>query len=257
MNAALAELLALTNAFLWQGIAVFLRVGAVVAFLPAFGERTVPVRIKLAITLAFVFVIAPALPPLVDQPGIGTLLRLTLTETLNGLVLAIGIRLIVMALQTAGAIAAQSTSLSQVLGGAAVDPLPAMGHILVVGALALAVMSGLHVKAAMLILLSYDFLPLGVFPDGSALSQWGIAQVARAFALAFSLAAPFVILSVIYNLTLGVINRAMPQLMVAFVGAPVITAGGLVILMLAAPLMLEVWLRALDSFLANPLQAVE
>jgi flagellar biosynthetic protein FliR len=94
--------------------------------------------------------------------------------------------------------------------------------------------------------------PMGRFPAAAALSDWGIHQVSHAFSLAFSLAAPFVIVSVLYNLTLGVINRAMPQLMVAFVGAPVITAGGLFLLFLLAPLIVTRWHDALVLFLANP-----
>ncbi|MEM8699663.1 MAG: flagellar biosynthetic protein FliR, partial [Pseudomonadota bacterium] len=54
---------------------------------------------------------------------------------------------------------------------------------------------------------------------------------------------------------LGAINRAMPQLMVAFVGAPAITAGGLALLALAAPLILTLWLDRLDQALAFPLGA--
>ena len=63
-------------------------------------------------------------------------------------------------------------------------------------------------------------------------------------------------MSVLYNLALGAINKAMPQLMVAFVGAPVITAGGLLILCISSPLILTVWLDALDTFMAAPFQAV-
>ncbi|MFY8145461.1 MAG: flagellar biosynthetic protein FliR, partial [Rhodobacter sp.] len=48
------------------------------------------------------------------------------------------------------------------------------------------------------------------------------------------------------------INRAMPQLMVAFVGAPALTAGGLVLLALSTPLALAVWLAALNGFFAAP-----
>ena len=44
----------------------------------------------------------------------------------------------------------------------------------------------------------------------------------------------------------------MPQLMVAFVGAPAITAGGLIILMLAAPLMLSIWVEAMGMFIMDP-----
>ena len=45
----------------------------------------------------------------------------------------------------------------------------------------------------------------------------------------------------------------MPSLMVAFVGAPAITAGGILILMLAAPVILHFWNARLDFVLLNPL----
>ncbi|KIN65930.1 Flagellar biosynthetic protein FliR [Sulfitobacter noctilucae] len=252
MTGQLANLLNISNDFLWHGIAVFLRVGALVALLPAFGERTVPARIKLVIVLCFVLIVAPAIRLTDRTPSFDTLTLLVMTETLAGFLLGIGIRLFVLALQTAGSIAAQSTSLSQILGGAVSDPLPAMGYILIIAGLALVTITGLHIKAASLIILSYDLLPMGQFPGGSTVSTWGVSRIAQAFGLAFTLAAPFVILSIIYNLTLGAINKAMPQLMVAFVGAPVITAGGLFVLALASPFMLQHWMQALDAYLANP-----
>jgi flagellar biosynthetic protein FliR len=252
----LAQLMELTDTLLWQGFAVFLRVSALVSLLPAFGEQTVPARVKLGLAFAFTMVIAPA----VSQPDIAaqfdTIIWFVLTEIAAGVLLGIGLRLFILALQMAGSIAAQSTSLAQVLGGAVAEPVPAMGHILVMGGLALAVMTGLHVRVAEMVILSYDMLPMGRLPSGADVSEWGVDQVRRAFSLAFTLAAPFVILSVLYNVALGVINKAMPQLMVAFVGAPVITAGGLLLLCLAAPLLLATWLEALNSFIANPLEPV-
>ncbi|MEM6939017.1 MAG: flagellar biosynthetic protein FliR [Pseudomonadota bacterium] len=255
MSTALVSFLEISRDYLWHGIAVFLRVGALVSMLPAFGEQSVPMRVKLGVAIAFTLIVAPAVPRTDLEPGLNTLSHLVFTEVLVGALFGLGVRLFILALQTAGSIAAQSTSLSQILGGAAVDPLPAMGYILIIAGLALAVMTGLHVKAAELLIVSYDLLPMGEFPTGTLVSTWGVAQVSKAFALAFTLAAPFLILSVIYNLALGAINKAMPQLMVAFVGAPVITAGGLFVLMLAAPYMLEQWMRALDLFLANPDEA--
>lgn len=250
----LEELLTLQQRAFVQGFVVFLRVGVTVALLPAIGEQVVPVRVKLAVALAFTLVVAPALgPALPDTLSLDLLARLIATETLAGLLLGLAIRLLVLALQTAGSIAAQSTSLSQILGNASAEPLPAMGHLLVMGGLALAMLAGLHLRAAELLVRSYDILPLGRFPGGAAVAEWGTGRVARSFALAFTLAAPFVILSVLYNLMLGVINRAMPQLMVAFVGAPLITFGGVALLFLMAPLMLEAWLRALNGVLADPL----
>ncbi len=69
------------------------------------------------------------------------------------------------------------------------------------------------------------------------------------------MAAPFTIAAFVYNLALGVINRAMPQLMVTFVGAPAITLGGLVLLLISAPIMLGVWHQGFVAFIADPFGA--
>lgn len=252
MNIDLSTFTPIASVMIWHGYAVFLRIGAFVSLLPAFGEASVPMRIKLVIILAFTMIVAPAIPVPDAVPGFDQILWFALTETVAGLIIGLGVRAFILALQTAGSIAAQSTSLAQILGGAAAEPLPAMGYILIIGALALLVITGLHVKAAQLVIFSYQILPMGQLPGGSVISQWGVAQVRHAFELAFTLAAPFVVLSVLYNLAIGAINKAMPQLMVAFVGAPVITAGGLVVLCLAAPLMLATWVEAMDQFIANP-----
>jgi flagellar biosynthetic protein FliR len=76
------------------------------------------------------------------------------------------------------------------------------------------------------------------------------------FSLAFCLAAPFTIAALLYNIALGVINRAMPALMVSMIGAPALTAGGLVLMVLAVPLALTLWVQALHGFLAAPFQAL-
>ena len=249
----LTELVLTAQNQLWIGFIVFLRVAATVTLLPGFGEQSVPMRIKLVISLAFTLIVAPAIPMKEIAFSTSALALLALTETFSGALLGLGIRLFVLALQTAGSIAAQSTSLSQILGGAAIEPIPAMGYVLTIGALALAVLTGLHVKAAHFLIHSYTLLPIGLFHPSADVADWGVMQIARAFSLAFVLAAPFVLMSVLYNMALGVINKAMPQLMVAFVGAPVITLGGLFLLFLAAPTMLGVWLDALDDFLLDPM----
>lgn len=252
-----AALLGISERAIWHGFLVFLRVGAIVALLPGFGEQSVPVRIKLVISLMFSLVVALTVPPFHGgaEWNFPSVIRYGVTETIAGFIIGIGIRMFVLALQTAGSMAAQATSLAQIFGGAGVEPLPAIGHVLVISGFALAMISGMHVRAASLMILSYDMLPAGVFPSPGMVTEWGVDQVSRAFSLAFQLAAPFIIISVLYNLTLGVINRAMPQLMVAFVGAPVITFGGLALLLLLSPLMLEVWLEAMNAFLANPIGA--
>ena len=253
MIAALTALAEIAGPTALAAFAVFLRVGAAMTLLPAFGEQSIPVRVKLMISFGFTAIVAPSvvgdLPALSPQDLAG---RLLLTETIIGLSLGAVLRLFILVLQLAGTMAAQSVSISQIMGGAGLDPQPAIGHIMVVAGLAIAVILGLHVKTAQFLIYSYELLPPGQLPLPGDLLSWGVARVSRAFALGFGLAMPFVITSLLYNLTLGVINRAMPQLMVAFVGAPAITMGGLLLLALSLPLMLQVWIGAMDAFLANP-----
>lgn len=248
----LGALLDFGQAWLWHGFLVFLRVAAALALMPGFGEQSVPARVKLVLAIAATLVVAPMIDPFDERNWqLSTLAQFMVTETAAGFLFGIGLRIFVMALQTAGAIAAQSTSLSQILGNSA-EPMPAIGHVFVISGLCLAMMSGLHVKFLAYILQTYVLLPPGHLPSPGMISEWGVAQIAQAFSLAFQLSAPFVIVSLLYNLALGAINRAMPQLMVAFVGAPAITAAGMVLLALLVPAIMLVWLEAMNVYLSNP-----
>lgn len=254
MNDLLAQLTQLTGMgqdWLRTAVLVFLRVGAAVFLMPAFGEASVPQRVRLVIALAFTAIVAPAVAPqLALRPD--DWLGPAGIEVLAGLTLGIGLRLFVLALQTAAAIVAQASSLSQLFAGATPDPQPAIGNLLTMAGLALAVLSGLHIKAASLLILSYDILPAGRLPAVADLADWGVMRVAQSLVLAFSLAAPFVIASVLYNVALGIINKAMPQLQVLLVGAPALTAGTLILMAIVVPLILSVWLASFDGFLAAP-----
>lgn len=246
----LAEVTGIGQAWLWTAALVFLRVGAALFLMPAFGDQAVPQRIRLILALAFTAVVAPAVSDsMAEVPGT---LRPAAVEVLVGLAIGIGMRLFIFALQVAASIIAQVSSLSQLFGGSTPEPQPAIGNLLTMASLALAVLAGLHVKAASLLILSYRALPPGRFPDAADMADWGLLQVGHSFTLAFALAAPFVIASVVYNVALGIISKAMPQLSVILVGAPVLTAASLVLMLLAVPLMLAVWLGSFDAFLLQP-----
>lgn len=247
--ANLAELAGIGQDMAWAFFLVFLRVGAALSLMPAFGEQSVPQRVRLIVALAFTAIVTPAVAPALTPGPVAAAIA---AEVVAGLLIGIGLRLMVIALQIAGTIAAQAASLTQVFGGLNAEPQPAMGNLFVMAGLALAVMAGLHVKAAELLILSYDILPPGRLPGPSDIADWGLDRIARAFSLGFSLAAPFVIASVLYNAALGIINKAMPQLMVSFVGAPALTLGGLVLLAITTPLLLGVWTQALSDQLAAP-----
>lgn len=252
---ALAEAFAAwAGAALGQAVLVFLRVAAVSALLPGFGGFDLPARVRLGAALAFTALVLPlvaeSLPPIDLRAGPPW--RFIATEIAAGVALGLVFRLSVIALQFAGSVAAQSTSLAQIFGGAAAEPMPALGNLLLVGGVALAMAAGLHVSVTASLAASYGVLPPGVVPLAGDLAEWGIARMAEALAVGFGLAAPFLLVAVIYNVALGLINRAMPQLMVALVGAPAIAWAGLALLALAAPAMLALWLDWAGRLIADP-----
>lgn len=257
MTADLALLLATLSDGATLGFLVFLRVGAVMAVLPAFGELVVPARVRLALALAFTAIVAPAAAPGFPPAagGLAAFIPLAGAEVLAGLALGIVFRLFVLALMTAGAMIAQATSLAQIFGAAAADPMPAVSHLLVIAGLALATLLGLHVDVSEAILLSYAAIPPGTLPDPFAFQRWGLGSIAASFALAFRLSAPFLVAAIVYNIAIGAINRAMPHMSVAFVCAPVMTIGALSLLALAMPGGLFVWAEALRGALADPFGA--
>ncbi len=255
MTAELAALFGLAPAILGQFFLVFLRVGAAMFVLPAFGEAMISLRVRLAVALAFTFVVFPSVAPIWPVPPDGPdMLIPALAEVVAGLVIGLLLRFHVMAIQIAASIAAQSTSLSQLLGNNAIDPQPALGMVLYLAALALAVELGLHVQFALMFIASYDIIGPGDWVSGGPTGSIRDAA-AVAFRFGFILAAPFVAVSILYNLALGVINRAMPQLMVAFVGAPAITLGALALLALTAPLILTLWVQEFQARIVNPFGA--
>ena len=250
--AALSELLDLADGIAWATALAFIRIGAMVALMPGLGDPSVPQRVKLALVVAFTLVVAPLLAERIGSGQADPSFLALGGEAVAGLLLGVGMRLFVVALQTAAAIIAQATTLSQLFAGAAPEPQPAIGNLFLMAGIALAMAAGLHVRAAELVLLSYELLPAGSPLPAASATDWGLALIGRTFALAFSLAAPFVLASLIYNLALGVINRARPALMVSMVGAPALTLGALALMAVATPVLLMAWLDAFSGHMADP-----
>ncbi|MEL6678189.1 MAG: flagellar biosynthetic protein FliR, partial [Pseudomonadota bacterium] len=147
----LSQLLSVAEVWLESASLVFARVGSAVALMPGFGSQLLPRRIRLGIAIAFTAIVAPMVTA---GPPQETYLTALVTEVLIGMVLGLSVRLLVMALQFAGTIAAQSSAIAHVMAaGAMPDPMPALGNILVLAAITLALTLGLHLKIAEALLL--------------------------------------------------------------------------------------------------------
>lgn len=252
---ALAPVFAAAEALVLLHAGVFTRVAAALAVMPGIGERAVPMRVRLGLALGITLLLAPMVRDVAGPPPETplALAGLLAAEAAAGLVIGIAFRLVVIALQIAGTVAAQSVGIAQLFGGVSAESEPTIASFLTLGGIVLAMAAGLHVALVAALADLYAVLPFGRPPAAGELAGWGVGRVASTFALGLSLALPFVAVGFAYNLALGALSRAMPQLLVALVGAPLLVGLGLGVFWLALPELMARWSEALVPAFAAPL----
>ena len=67
------------------------------------------------------------------------------------------------------------------------------------------------------------------------ISELIVRQVSSAFKLGVQLAAPFIVVSIVYNFALGLMTRLSPNIPIFFVAMPAQLVLGIVILMIVLP----------------------
>ncbi len=230
-------------------MAVFTRMSIFVFLLPGLGETGIPVRIRLVTALMLTWLITPLIG--VDVGRDWTIVTMAYAigmEAFHGFVLGFSFRIMVFGLQIAGSITSQSLSLSQVFGGGmTTEPNTTIGTMLMMGGVTLLVTLDLHTQAVGMLLRTFETFPLASAPDTGEVAYWAAEKSMSVFSFAVGLALPFLLLNFVYNIMLGFLNKAMPQLMVSFVGMPFITGAGIILLALAISGVLLAWLREFNA----------
>ena len=237
-------------------MAVFTRVSMVAFLLPGLGETAISARIRLLVAVMITLLVVPLVGlESVEHWRFSDLAALIAVEAFYGFLLGFGLRLMVFALQISGAIISQSLSLTQVFGGGmSSEPNTSVGTILMIGGVTLLVTLDFHTRAIGLLIGTYESFPLMppnqiTTPDIEKITYWVAQKSMTVFHFAVALALPFLVLNFIYNLILGFVNKAMPQLMVSFVGMPFITGVGILLLALSIATILTVWLEAYNGLM--------
>mgnify|MGYP006273407247 CR=1 FL=1 len=220
---------------------VFARIGTAMMFLPAFGERGIPARMRLAAAILTTLALTPAigLPGMApDRPAL--FVALIGIEAAIGAWLGLAARTLLAALQFAGAMAGYAAGLANAFAPS-VGPFQgatSVANALMLGAVALIFATNTHHVMLDAMLMSYEVMPIGGIMPGDMAREMALAG-ARSLYLGAMIAAPFLCVSVVVNLGLGLANRMMPTLPVFFVAGPVLIGVGLLVLARVAPMMLE------------------
>ncbi len=214
---------------------VFTRLGATVMLLPGIGEGYVPVRVRLLIALVITAVMQPVVAPLLPEApdSIIALLMLLLGEVLVGVFIATVARVLVTTLITTGTVIAFLTGFANaVLFNPMLQDQGAMTAVFLslLGTLLIFV-TDLHHLMFMAMMDSYTMFKPGVALPLDDFAEVIGRMVSASFKIGVQLAAPFILVTMLFYISLGLLARLMPQFQVFFVGLPLQILLGLTVLM--------------------------
>jgi flagellar biosynthetic protein FliR len=95
-------------------------------------------------------------------------------------------------------------------------------------------------------------IPMGEVPIIGDAARHAVQTFAHVFALGVRMAVPLIILSFIFNLGIGLVNKMLPTLPVYFIAMPVSILGSFYVLAHATAPLLLAFRGAFASWLANP-----
>lgn len=236
-------------------ILVLTRIGGVVAVAPAIGDTSIPANIRVLLGFLLAIVIYPMAAP---AYSLGTLslfafISLIVQELMIGLFVGIFGRIALSALNTAGTIIAFQTGLAS---AQSFDPSQGSQGALVARfmtllGVTLIFTTGLHHMFIQACAMSFKVFPPGnpiMLGDAATLI---IGQVAASFTLALQLAAPFLAYGLLFNISLGIIARLMPQLQIFFVAMPANISAGFVLFFLTISTIMMWFLKSFEETMYN------
>lgn len=223
----------------WLAMLIFplTRILAMVASAPVLGNKQIPARVKIGLSVLLAIIIAPtigAMPPVAIGSPQGLLIMIQ--QIIIGVAMGFTMRLIFTAVEMAGELA----GLQMGLGFASFfDPInasytPVVARWLaMIAVLAFLAMNG-HLYMLSALAESFHKLPIGnMLSDKGfyAVASWG----GSIFAYALQISLPILAALLITNIALGILTRAAPQLNLFAVGFPITLAVGFIVLLLSMP----------------------
>ena len=230
----LAELLSVD---IFAFFIAFARIGSAMILLPPFGEAFVFVRTRLVLALAISALAAPfaaqSLPAM--PPGPLALTMLVTAEIMVGLFIGGLARMLLSGLHTASMIIAYQTGLAAALvfDPSAGQQSVVIGRFFNLMALVMLFSTNLHHALLMVVIDSYQVMPPGGLPPVGDFAGQAVAFITASFIIAFQVAAPVVVVGLMFYLGIGLIARLMPAIQVFFIALPLQIALGFWITMVA------------------------
>ncbi|OHB78609.1 MAG: hypothetical protein A2W31_12425 [Planctomycetes bacterium RBG_16_64_10] len=216
---------------------VLARVSGLVATAPIFGSQEIPLSVRALLAVMLTCLVMPLQSPPATAPmaALPDYLLGLAGELLIGLVLGLGIKILLVAMQLADQLISQLSglSLADVFQPNLGTNVSVFAQFLLSVALAVFVVLGGHRMVMAALLDTFAALPPGAAPAPAAVVEVMTTLLAQSFALGIRTAAPAMTALLLATLVLGLISRTLPQINIIAVGFGVNTLVALGALLLS------------------------
>ena len=224
----------------------FCRIGACFLVMPGLSSVRVPIQVRLFVALAatggLLVLLWDQIYPFADRRPEVLVPRIA-SELLIGVLIGLLARLYILALQFMGAAIAMLIGYGGTSGPGIEDgePQAALAAIVSFSALLLLFIFDFHHEIIRALVASYQVAPLDVLFNPQAALVDVTDTLSESFLVVLRLGSPFVAYSLLVNLTIGFVNKLVPQIPVYFISLPFVIAAGLIIFYFAIGTMLSLF----------------
>jgi len=245
-----AQVLEWVSPLLWP----FLRVLALFGAMPVLAQRSVPMRLRVALAFLIALCAQSSLPPMpVVALDSAQALLLVVQQLLIGITLGFAARVVFAAVEFAGEVIGLQMGLNfagffdPATGGQAT----AVSRFFGVSVSWLFIVMNGHLLLISAVVQSFQAFPVG--PKPFAVLQAVQPQVwgAEVFRLGLWIALPLIAMLLFVNLVLGIIARVAQQMNIFAIGFPITVSVGLLGVLLTLPTMQVPFTMALERILSN------
>jgi flagellar biosynthesis protein FliR len=224
------------------------RIGGLVAALPVLSGRAVPLKVKVALILSLGVLLAPLLRlPIVPYDPVALAAGLV-SEMTIGLSIGLTVRMFFSALEIAGEMIGVQMGFGVVQ---LFDPTTALQtsiigqYFTLLASLFFLSLNG-HLLLVATILSSYESIPAfgASLPGGMGDDILRLSQ--HMFIVGLKLAAPVLVVILLINILLALLGRAVVQINVFVLSFPVTIAGGLAVLGLSTPFIVNLLVEEIE-----------
>ena len=220
--------MSLLEQFLVQGVFAFMltfvRIGAAITIMPGVGDTFTPQQIRLYIALGLSLVLSPLVAQHLPDPVPTTAVLFTLIgmEFVVGIFIGTIARILIVAIDTAGMVISMMSGLgsAQVFNPAFSTQGSLIGAMLSVTGVLLLFATNMHHLLFFGLVGSYELFPVGAVPDSGSMAEMISRAMASSFMVGIQISSPFIVISLLIYIGMGVLTRLMPQIQVFLLALP-------------------------------------